>query len=373
MGERTREREAAAAAAGDVLIVPQTPTRRYSVMRTPIVGEEGAGGGGGQGVRWVGDVYERGEEDGDGGRTPLTPSMSIIDEDGYQINSNQMHSNQGGYQQEFGEERESAAGDGHGGYGWDQHDEEVMLRGAHRRGGGGGWHADEAGWATPGRGKHPEESSQFGRVMRATPQTPNGVHAHRFACMDVRQRVDQTVQGGKEVLDVVWAAGRDASCSEVLYVLGRATRELPRLQVLRCVGLEAVSKCQDAFRLLLLLIRKHPSLWSLNLARVPLTPGQQTQLCHALRTCHVSHMACEATGRYLETMVRIAASNARKHTLWMLSSDSRQNSVIQTVQGCWHDPMDHPDNIVWLQDHARPKTPAPRPPRTPRRDPGSQY
>ena len=392
----------AAAAAGDPLIVPQTPSRRYSVTRTPFAGSAGEGwtGGGAEHGVGRGDGEYDWEEDEAGAMTPLTPSISVVDEEGYYIDPNQMYPNQGKYNEEghyinpiqmypnqadcqgaCGEEYASSAADRQGDGGWVQYNDEAMDRAAYQRPVDEGYPAGAPGRTTPGRGFHSEESqfgrvhseecqfgrvhseeSQFGRMMRAPPQTPHGPHAHRFAPRDVRQRVDNTVQGGKEVLDVAWAAGRDATCSEVLYVLGRASREIPNLQVLRCVGLDVLSECQDCFRLLLLLVRKHPSLWSLNLSRVPLTPGQQTQLCHALRTCHVSHMACEATGRYLETMSGIAASNARKHTLWMLSSDNRQNSVIQTVQGCWHDPMDHPDNLIWQQEHARPRTPAPRTP-----------
>lgn len=45
-----------------------------------------------------------------------------------------------------------------------------------------------------------------------------------------------------------------------------------------------------------MLVRKHPSLWALSLGGVPITAGQQSLLAHALRTTHVSHIGCEATG-----------------------------------------------------------------------------
>ena len=97
------------------------------------------------------------------------------------------------------------------------------------------------------------------------------------------------------------------------------------------------------------------SLWALNLEGIQLSDTQLDKLTRTLARTLVSHIAPPAcTSEQQDALLRTAAANISKHSLWRLGGDPTQNQVVLHVQGLWSDPADHPENAAWLRENISP-------------------
>lgn len=118
---------------------------------------------------------------------------------------------------------------------------------------------------------------------------------------------------------------------------------MTRMCTLRCVqvaymqGATQLTECEYLFGLLCKIIA-NGVLWSINLGEIKFSPHQYSQLLQAIGCSEVTHMFLECV--YLPPRMKdhfraALRTNRTKHSMWKLSGDTKQDSIIKSVHKNW--------------------------------------
>ena len=118
---------------------------------------------------------------------------------------------------------------------------------------------------------------------------------------------------------------------------------MTRMCTLRCVqvaylqGTTSLSECDYLFELLCNIIA-NGVLWSVNLGEIRFSTAQYQQLLQAIKRSDVTHMFLECTflPEGMKAQFRDAIrANREKHSMWKLSGNPKQDSIIKDVDKNW--------------------------------------